>query len=366
MKRRTKVTLGVIGVVAVVGVAATALSFGRGNGDDGARSVTVERGTVVDKALAVGRIEPEVEISVKSQISGVVKRRFADVGDYVQAGAPLLEIKPNPTPLELVEARRRLELREIELENVHKERERLSKLRENDFVSQQEFETVDRQYEQARTQQLMAHERLALLEQGRVEIAGEADIETVVKSPITGFILEKTVDIGDPVVPLTSFQEGTVLMTMAEMDELIFRGSVDEIDVGRLEEGMPATIKIGALPDAKVEGVVEKISLKGQEQDNATTFPVEIAVVPSEGTILRAGYSANADVIIEQREDVLVIPERLITYAADTARVTVGTTGEATEERIIETGLSDGIQIEVVSGLDSGDVVFEKPPREIQ
>ena len=188
----------------------------------------------------------------------------------------------------------------------------------------------------------------------------------MVKSPITGFILEKMVDIGDPVVPLTSFQEGTVLMTMAEMDELIFRGSVDEIDVGRLEEGMPATIKIGALPDAQVQGVMEKISLKGQEQDNATTFPVEIAVQPAEGTVLRAGYSANADVIIEKREDVLVIPERLITYAADTARVTVGVTGEATEERIIETGLSDGIQIEVLSGLDSGEVIHEKPPREIQ
>ena len=366
MKRRTKVTLGVIGVVAVAGAAATALSFGRNNGDDGGRTVTVERGTVIDKALAVGRIEPEIEISVKSQISGVVKRRFADVGDYVRAGEPLLEIKPNPTPLELVEARRRLELREIELATAQKERDRLSALRENDFVSQQEFETVDRQYEQARTEHLMARERLALLELGKVEVAGRATIETVVKSPITGFILEKMVDIGDPVVPLTSFQEGTVLMTMAEMDELIFRGSVDEIDVGRLEEGMPATIKIGALPDAQVQGVMERISLKGQEQDNATTFPVEIAVQPAEGTVLRAGYSANADVIIEKREDVLVIPERLITYAADTARVTVGVTGEATEERIIETGLSDGIQIEVLSGLDAGEVIHEKPPREIQ
>jgi HlyD family secretion protein len=366
MKRRTKVTLGVIGVVAVAGVAATAFSFGGGNGDDGGRTVEVRRGTIVDKALAVGRIEPDVEISVKSQISGVVKRRFAEVGDHVRAGQPLLEIQPNPTPLELVEARRELELREIELGNIQKERDRLSALRENDFVSQQEFETVDRQFEQARTQQLMARERLALLEQGKVVVAGQADIETVVKSPITGFILEKTVDIGDPVVPLTSFQEGTVLMTMAEMDELIFRGTVDEIDVGRLEEGMPATIKIGALPDARVDGVVEKISLKGQEQDNATVFPVEIAVLPAEGVTLRAGYSANADVIIEKREDVLVIPERLITYAADTARVTVGAGGEATEERIIATGLSDGIDIEVVEGLDEGEVVFEKPPREIQ
>ncbi len=365
MKRRTKVTLGVVAAVAVVGVSATALSFS-GNGDgNGMKTITVERGTIVDKALAVGRIEPEVEVGVKSQTAGVVKRRFAEVGDFVRIGQPLLEIQPNPTPLELVEARRQLELREIELATVEKEWTRLSTLRNNAFVSQQEFETVDRQFAQAKTQAQMARERLALLEQGRVKIAGE-DIETVVKSPISGFILEKMVEIGDPVVPLTSFQEGTVLMTMAEMDQLLFRGTVDEIDVGRLEEGMPATIKVGALPEARVEGTVEKISLKGQEEDNATVFPLEIAVTSTEGVTLRAGYSASADIIIEKRENVLTIPERLLTSEDGVTRVTVQLAGEAAERREIETGLSDGIDIEVVSGLQEGEEIVEKPPREIQ
>lgn len=365
MKRRTKVTLGGL-ALAGLGGAAYAVTASGGDGDGQVRTVEVRRGEIVDKALAVGRIEPLVEIEVKSQLAGVVRRRFADVGDHVNRGDPLLEIQPNPTPLELVDARRQIELRQIELENLEKRRERLQALRENDYVSAEEFEAVDRQHAQARLQVQMARERLALLEEGRVQMGdGGGEVETVITSPIDGFILEKSVEIGDPVVPLTTFQEGTPLMTMAEMDHLLFRGTVDEIDVGRLREGMEAEIKIGALPDARVAGTLEKISLKGREQENATIFPVEIAVGPAEGTLLRAGYSANADIVIERREDVLVIPERLVRFEDGEAFVTVHLGGGRTEERRIEVGLGDGIQVEVVEGLEEGDEVVEPPPREI-
>lgn len=363
MKRRTKVILGTVAVIGIGGTATAVTTSGNGD-EEGARLVAVERGEIVDKALAVGRIEPLVEVGVKSQLAGVVRRMFAEPGEHVGAGEPLLEIQPNPTPIELVEARRQVELRQIELEQLSKQRDRLEALLEKEYVTREEFEAVDRSYAEAKLQVQIAEERLALLEDGRVGIGTDA-VETVIKSPITGFILEKMVEIGDPVVPLTTFQEGTVLMTMAEMDELIFRGTVDEIDVGRLEEGMPVTIKIGALPDARIAGSLSKISLKGREQENATVFPVEIAVTSTEGTTLRAGYSANADIIIERREDVLYIPERLISFAGDTARVTVHGPGTQTEERIIETGLSDGIKIEVVAGLEEGDQLVEPPPREI-
>src|SRR3989304_2068312 len=156
----------------------------------------------------------------------------------------------------------------------------------------------------------MARERLGLLEEGKVNVATDR-IETVVRSPITGFILEKTVEIGDPVVPLSTYQEGTVLLTMAAMSDLLFRGTVDEIDVGKLKEGMPVLIKIGALPAADVEGRVAKISLKARKQDNATVFPVEISLADTHGAVLRAGYSANADIIIARRDSALMIPERL-------------------------------------------------------
>lgn len=365
MKRRTKLLVSLGSVVVVAGVA-IALMSSRGNANKNKEStVEVTRGDIVDKALAVGTIEPLVEVSVKSKISGVVKARFAEVGDFVRAGAPLLEIKPNPTPIELVEAKRAVELREIEMKNVDAEIERQKALQERGLVSQQDFESKMRQQEEAALQVQISKERLALLEDGRVTIRNDA-IETLVESPIDGFILEKMVEIGDPVTPLSTYQEGTVLMKMADMQDLIFRGTVDEIDVGRLREGMPVEIKIGALPSAQVKGRLSKISLKARKQENSTVFPIEIALTETGGATLRAGYSANADVIIDRREGVLVIPERVVTFAGDTTRVNVSLPNGATEERAIETGLSDAVSIEVIAGLAAGDLVIEKPVKEIK
>jgi len=363
MKRRTKFVVipAILLVAALAAVAAKSRGHSPDSGDD---VVTVERATIVDKALAVGRIEPEVEISVKSQISGVVRRLLAEDGDFVRAGDPLLEIKPNPTPLELADARRQLQLRQIELENLQRDLARQQTLMSQGLLAESEYQRTEQDVEGRQVQLQMAQERLALLEDGKVTIANE-DIETVVRSPIDGFVLEKTVDIGDPVVPLSTYQEGTVLMTMAEMNHLVFRGTVDEIDVGRLREGMPVQIKIGALPDAVVDGRLSKISLKAKTQDNSTVFPVEIALTDMHGTVLRAGYSANADVIIDRRDSVLVVPERLLRIEHDTTRVTVRLLDGTTEERIIETGLSDAINVEVLEGLQLGDRVVEPPPREI-
>ncbi|UCC48875.1 MAG: efflux RND transporter periplasmic adaptor subunit [Gemmatimonadota bacterium] len=364
MKRRTKVVLGVA-AAAVVGVGAVAAVRNGGSNGNDVRTVEVERGEIVDKALAVGQIEPEVEISVKSKISGVVSHEFAEVGEFVRAGAPLLEIKPTPTPLELVETRRQLELRQLELDNQRRELARQRSLMEQGLISQDQYETAERAYDEAELNLKLAEERLALLEEGRVRMADQ-NIDAVIKSPIDGFILEKNVEIGDPVVPLNPYQEGTVLITMAEMTSLIFRGTVDEIDVGRLREGMPVEIKIGALPNAKVTGTLYKISLKARTEDNATVFPVEIALDPTDEVVLRAGYSAQADVIIDRRDDALMVPERLVRMSGDTARVTVLLDDGSQEERVIETGLSDAINVEVISGLEEGEKVVEPPPREIE
>ena len=244
----------VVGTIVVGGLGASALAvFTAGGGETEVDTVAVERGEIVDRALAVGRIEPLVEVSVKSQLAGVVRRMFKEPGQYVHRGEPLLEVQPNPTPIELVEARRAIELREIELQQLDRRRDRLAALRDQGLASEEEFEDADYSFSEVSLQLQIARERLALLSEGRVTIGDEA-VEAVIQSPIQGFILEKMVEIGDPVVPLTTFQEGTVLMTMAEMDELLFRGTVDEIDVGRLTEGMPVEVTIGALPDARVEG----------------------------------------------------------------------------------------------------------------
>lgn len=254
MKVRTMAILIVLVIAALTGTAAVFVRKDKKN--EGPAAATVARGDIMDKALAVGTIVPEIEVGVKSKVSGVVRRRYAGPGDFVRAGDPLLEIAPDPTPLELVDGRRQVELQAIQVDNLKKEIDRMQALKEQGLVSQQQFESTQRQFAEAKLQAETAIERLALLEKGRT--TGAHAIESLVRSPISGFVLEKMVEVGDPVVPLTTYQEGTVLMTMADMNHLLFRGTVDEIDVGRLKEGMVAVIKIGALPDAKITGVVSR------------------------------------------------------------------------------------------------------------
>jgi HlyD family secretion protein len=364
MSGRKKIGMLVLTVVVVAGAGTT---FARRGGAEETTlpGVEVVRGDVLAQALAVGTIVPEVEVGVKSKVSGVVQRRFADVGDFVHAGAPLLEIRPDPTPIELADARRQVELRHLERDNVVRELERQQELRSRGLISEQEFEQSQRRAAEARLQSQMATERLALLEKGRVTGATGVTLESVVRSPIDGYILEKLVEVGDPVVPLSTYQEGTMLLKMADMKKLIFRGTVDEIDVGRLREGMPVVIKVGALPNVPVEGVLTRISLKAQRQENATVFPVEIALTERGAAVLRAGYSASAEIIIDRREQALTIPERLVHFAADSAWVEVPGADGARLKRRVETGLSDAIRVEIVSGLQEGDRVLEKPRREI-
>jgi HlyD family secretion protein len=314
--------------------------------------------------LAVGTIVPEIEVGVKAKVSGVVRRRYAGPGDFVRAGDPLLEIKPDPTPLELVEGRRAVEMQAIQVENLKKEIARMKSLKDQGLISEQQFDAVERQFSEARLGAETAVERLALLEKGRT--TGHNAIESLVRSPINGFILEKMVEVGDPVVPLTSYQEGTVLMTMADMNHLLFRGTVDEIDVGRLKEGMTAQIKIGALPDAKITGVVSKISLKAKKEETATTFPVEISILTADKVTLRAGFSASADIIIQKRDKVLTVPERVVYFEKGESYVMVPKADGTSEKRMIKTGLSDAITVEVLSGLKEGEKVSEKPTKEIK
>lgn len=364
MKRSGRIIVaGVGGAVLVLAGASVMVGGGEGS-DEGPRVVVVERGRVERKALAVGAIEPEVEVTVKSKVSGVVQREFAGEGDYVEAGAALLEIRPDPTPLELVEARRALELREIAVENLRTERSRLESLAASDLAPRQDLETADRAYREAMLELTTARERLQLLESGRVT-SESGTVESVVRSPITGYVLEKTVEVGDPVVPLSTYQEGTVLMTMADMDRLVFRGTVDEIDVGRLAEGMPVTISVGALPGHTVQGTLSRISLKAQTVESATVFPVEVTIEAPAELRLRAGFSANADILMDERQDVLLVPERVVHFEGDSAWVEVPGAGETRERRVIRTGLSDAIHVEVVQGLEEGDTVLEKPLRTV-
>ncbi|TVR32983.1 MAG: efflux RND transporter periplasmic adaptor subunit [Balneolaceae bacterium] len=325
--------------------------------------IIAETGSVVEKALAVGTIEPENEIEVKSKISGVVSKIFAESGSFVRQGDPLIEVRPDPTPLELAEAKRGLERTEMEMANLSRELDRMKVLRDRNLSSQQEYEQLQQQYNDAKIRHQINKERLQLLETGRI-MMGETLIESVIRAPIDGYILERMVDVGEPVVPLTSYQAGTPLMSLAGMDKLLFKGTVDEIDVGKMEEGMPVEIKIGALPGVVVYGEVSRISLKAKQQDNATVFPVEITITDTNGAILRAGYSANADIIIERVLNAVTIPERVISMRDGKSFIEVpGNEPGSRIEKEIEVGLSDAITVAVLDGLEEGDKVLERPVR---
>ncbi len=363
--KRKHIVLSSIGGVVVLGAAYLLLSGSNSSDEKGPVRVKVTRENIVDKALAVGTIEPENEISVKSKVSGVVRRIFADAGSYVKAGQPLLEVKPDPTPLELADAKRQVQLRAVETENLTKEMTRQDALLKKSLVSIREYDEVDRRSQEAQLQLKIARERLALLESGKVTIEN-TEIESIIKAPIDGFVLSKTVQVGDPVTPLTSYQEGTVLMKMANMERLIFKGTVDEIDVGRLHEGMESELKVGALPQDKISGTLVRISLKAEKKENATVFPIEISVPRGSNATLRAGYSANANIFIQRKDSVLTIPERVVTFRNDSALVKIPLGPGKEEERLIKTGLSDAIKIEVTEGLKEGDEVLEKPVKKIE
>jgi len=361
---KKKIIISSVAVVAVAGAALLFFGSSKSSKEDALPKVKVARGTIVDKALAVGTIEPEFEISVKSKVSGVVKHIFVDVGQYVKAGQPLLEVKPDPTPLELADAKRQAQLAQVDVDNLTKERSRQEVLYKNKLISDKEYEDFQSQYDAAELRLKMANEHVALMESGKVKI-GDTEIESIVKAPIDGYVLNRTIEVGDPVTPQTSYMEGTVLMTMANMERLLFKGTVDEIDVGKMKEGMDVEIKVGALPTDTIRGVLRKIWLKAEKKDNATVFPIEILIPGAKNTTLRAGYSANANIIIKKKTDVLTIPERVVTFRNDSSFVKVTLGPNKQEEKAIKTGLSDAINIEVVSGLKEGDEVLEKPVKKI-
>lgn len=193
--------------------------------------------------------------------------------------------------------------------------------------------------------------------------------ESIIRAPAAGTVLTRLVNEGDPIVPLTSYQPGTEMATIADMSDLIFKGTVDEIDVGKLSVDMQARIKVGALPSDVVTGRVARIAPQAQQKEGATLFDVEIELDPGQKITLRAGYSANADVIIREKKDVLTLPERLVTFEDGGKKTFVEVPGadpKAEPKKVeVKTGISDGLNVEIVSGLKKGDKVVERPPREI-
>jgi HlyD family secretion protein len=355
-------------VLSGLGVAGYLWVQSAGAADPGFTLVEVARGGITEKAIAVGEIEPRLAFHIKSKISGIVRRCFVEVGDPVSAGDPLFEIEPDPTPIELVEAERQLESSRSAFKRAEADWNRTTELSRQGIVSGDLVDAGREAFELARIELARATDNLALIEEGRIAGRGQK-LESIIRAPAAGILLRRPVNPGDPVVPLTSYQEGTEMATLANMGDLIFKGTVDEIDVGKLRVGLPSRLKIGALPDAPVTGRLTRIAPQAIERDNAKLFEVEIELDPAAEVLLRAGYSANADLVIREKQDVLLIPERLVLFEDDGASTFVevpGDTPEAEPRKVpIETGLSDGLNIEILSGLEEGEKVVQRPPRDI-
>ncbi len=358
-----KVFIYGFGILLVILAIMLLLSGKNGNGEQ-FKLVSVERGAIAEKALAVGTIEPDKEIKVKSNISGIISEIYFKIGDFVKKDQPLFKISPNPTPLEYLETRRNMEIAEVTIKQLLKEKERKLSLYRDRLISLSEMDAIEARYNEFNLKYKIAREKYQLLEKGRIMVS-DRNINSIIESPITGVVLSQNVYTGDPVVPLTNFQPGTELCAMADLGKILFKGTVDEIDVGKLDSGMVAEIQVGALPNTKVEGKLLRISPKAKKDGNATLFDIEVAVLDSSGKTLRAGYSATAYIKIQEKKDVLIIPERLVTFEKGKRYVEVKE-GDSISKVEIKTGLSDSLNIEVKEGLKQGQKVVERPPREIE
>ncbi len=329
------------------------------------KTIVAEKGSIIDKALAVGKIEPRQEISVKSKISGIVKTIFKEVGDSVHLGDPLFEVAPDPTPVELAEAKRQVEIYQVTYDNSKRDADRLKSLVGKNLEPNSKYQTAQATCDENKLRLSLATEKLALLVSGSTMVAGKK-VESIIRSPIDGMVLSRLVDVGDPITPLSSFQEGTELMTLAWMKDLLFKGSVDEIDVGKLRLAMPVELSIGALPADTITGTLTRVSPKARINEGSTVFDVEIELgeLKSE-TVLRAGYSATADVIIRKKEDIILIPERLVKMTDSISTVEIQDTAGVITTVVVKTGLSDGLNIEIEEGVSEGDKLVEGPPKKV-
>jgi HlyD family secretion protein len=368
MKKVIKIIL-ILAFVGVVGFGLVAWKKGASGKKNGITLVEVKKGTIVDKALAVGQIVPRQEVQVKSQISGIVREYFVEVGEPIRMGEPLFSIIPDPTPLELADAERRIQLAQISFDKAQTDLERYDALRGEGLIPPGDYDGRKQSFDQARIQLEQAKDQYSLIKEGKILRAGGKGVDSVIRAPASGTVLERAVNAGDPVVPLTSYQAGTVLMTLADMGDLIFKGTVDEIDVGKLRTGMTARIKVGALPTDVVTGRVSRIAPQAQQKEGATLFDVEIELDPSANVTLRAGYSANADLIIREKKDILTIPERLVIFEDGGKKTFVELPAakpkNPPKKVPVKIGISDGLNVEILEGLKKGDSVVQRPPKEI-
>ena len=307
---------------------------------------------IVMKTVATGSVVPRREIDVKSRVSGIVDELYVEAGDKVNKGDIIAKVKIIPDMVRLNEAESRLSRAKIALEDAQVSYDRQKKLFEQRVIAESEFLPYKLSLNNANEEINTSENNLALIKEGATKKTGEIS-NTIIRATVTGTVLNVPIKVGSSVIESNTFNEGTTIATVADLGEMIFQGKVDESEVGKIKTGMEMLLNIGAIEKETFKAKLEFIAPKGVEDKGAIKFEIKAAIVLKDSVFIRSGYSANADIVLDKRDSVLAIPESLVTFSKDSGFVEVETFPQTFEKRYIKTGLSDGINIEVISGIDS-------------
>ena len=333
--------------------------------------LTSEVKDIQKTTIITGTIEPRNEVSVKPQISGIIAELMKEPGQTVQAGEVIARVKVIPDMNQLSSAESRVRLSDINLRQVETDYKRMENLHQQKLVSDEEFEKSRQQLSQAREENAAANDALQVVRDG-VSKSNASASSTLIRSTISGVILDVPVKVGNSVINSNTFNDGTTIATVANMNDLIFRGNIDETEVGQLSIGVPLKITIGALQGVNFEASLEYISPKATQNNGANQFEIKAAVRlntlnnsgdstrAAKPASIRSGYSANAEIILAEAKQVVSVPESAIEFVGDSTFVNVlvdSVDKKTYERRYVETGLSDGVNIEIKKGLQSGDRV---------
>lgn len=308
--------------------------------------------------VATGKVEPRNEILIKPQMSGIIAEVYKEAGDVVKAGDVIAKIKVIPDMVSLNSAESRVTRAQLVFDQSQRNYSRDKKLYVEKVISREEFERVELQFKNDREELKAAQENLSLTRDG-VSNDKNQNTNTLVRSTINGTILNVPVKAGNSVIQSNNFNDGTTIATVANMSDMLFVGKLDETEVGRMHTGMTMDITIGALQDTKLTATLEYISPKGMEEGGAIMFEMKAAVKIPQDVFVRAGYSANAQIVINKVEAVNTVPENCIEFRGDSSFVYVLKTEDPLEfvKKQVEIGMSDGIKIEIKSGLNVKDKI---------
>jgi len=317
-----------------------------------------EKKTIVKKTVATGKIVPREEIPIKPNISGIIEKIYVKAGEKVKRGELIAELEVVPDVNSLNAAKNQIQTAKINLKNQKKVYDRQKELFEKGVISENEFDNAENQYEIAQQNLESAQENYEIVQTGTTAGIGDA-ATTKIKSTINGMILDVPVKEGNQVIQANNFNEGTTIANVADINDMIFEGKVDESEVGKIEEGLPLEIKVGAIENKTYDATLDYIAPKGVEENSAVQFKIEGTLNLAEDVFIRAGLSANASIILDKAEDVLAIKEALVQFEEEdnSPYVEIKTGEKEYEKQNIELGISDGIYVQVKDGISKDDKI---------